>query len=203
MNPKAAPGDATRKRWTLIAAVLGSGIGFLDSTIVNVAMPRIGRELPTGLANVLEAQSYVYYGYLLTLSALFILAGALGDYYGRRRMFVFGMVAFGVTSVLCGLATTMEALIAFRVLQGAAGAFLVLGSPASSRPLMSSTCCPICSSCAKSLVTSDPIMGRSSWPRLCRNGSPRSAPRPPTSRQAAPGRTATSRASTNACVMNF
>lgn len=118
----------TYKRWTLIAAILGSGIVFLDSTVVNVALPRIGRELPTSLFGVLEGQSYVYNGYLLTLSALLILAGALNDYYGRRRMFAFGLAGFGVTSVLCGLAPTMELLILFRILQGAAGAMLVPGS---------------------------------------------------------------------------
>ncbi len=116
------------KRWTLFAAVLGSGIVFLDSTIVNVALPRIGQQLPTTLFGVLEGQSYIYNGYLLTLSALLILAGALNDFYGRRRMFALGLVGFGVTSVLCGLASTMELLIVFRILQGAAGALLVPGS---------------------------------------------------------------------------
>lgn len=116
------------KRWTLIAAVLGSGIVFLDSTVVNVALPRIGRDLPSTLLGVLEGQSYIYNGYLLTLSALLILAGALNDYYGRRRMFTVGLVGFGLTSVVCGLAPSMELLIAFRVLQGAAGALLVPGS---------------------------------------------------------------------------
>ncbi len=118
----------TSKRWTLIAAVLGSGIVFLDSTVVNVALPRIGRDLPSTLLGVLEGQSYVYNGYLLSLSALLILAGALNDYYGRRRMFTVGLAGFGLTSVLCGLAPSMELLIAFRVLQGAAGALLVPGS---------------------------------------------------------------------------
>jgi EmrB/QacA subfamily drug resistance transporter len=119
---------STEKRWTLVAAVLGSGIVFLDSTVVNVALPRIGEELPSTLFGVLEGQSYVYNGYLLTLSALLILAGALNDYYGRRRMFTAGLIGFGVTSVLCGLAPNMEALVLFRVLQGASGALLVPGS---------------------------------------------------------------------------
>lgn len=118
----------TQKRWVLVAAVLASGIVFLDSTVVNVALPRIGRDLPRAFVGVLEGQSYVYNAYLLTLCALLILAGALTDYYGRRRMFVIGLAGFGLTSVLCGLAPTMELLIAFRVLQGAAGALLVPGS---------------------------------------------------------------------------
>jgi EmrB/QacA subfamily drug resistance transporter len=118
----------TAKRWILFAAVLGSGIVFLDSTVVNVALPRIGRDLPRSFLGVLEGQSYVYNAYLLTLSALLILAGALSDYYGRRRMFVLGLAGFGITSVLCGLAPTMELLVLFRILQGAAGAMLVPGS---------------------------------------------------------------------------
>ncbi|HYM51754.1 MAG TPA: MFS transporter [Candidatus Limnocylindrales bacterium] len=116
------------KRWIIVAAVLGSGIVFLDSTVVNVALPRIGRDLPRSLFGVLEGQSYVYNAYLLTLSALLILAGALNDYYGRKRMFALGLLGFGLTSVLCGLAPSMETLVAFRILQGAAGAMLVPGS---------------------------------------------------------------------------
>lgn len=118
----------TKERWILAAAVLGSGIVFLDGTVVNVALPRIGRDLPRLFLGVLEGQSYVYYAYLLTLSALLILAGALSDYYGRRRMFIYGLVGFGITSVLCGLAPNMELLVVFRILQGAAGAMLVPGS---------------------------------------------------------------------------
>ena len=118
----------TKQRWILAAAVLGSGIVFLDSTVVNVALPRIGRDLPRLFLGVLEGQSYVYNAYLLTLSALLILAGALSDYYGRRQMFTYGLIGFGVTSVLCGLAPNMELLVLFRILQGAAGAMLVPGS---------------------------------------------------------------------------
>jgi EmrB/QacA subfamily drug resistance transporter len=118
----------TTKRWILVAAVLGSGIVFLDSTVVNVALPRIGRDLPRSFLGVLEGQSYVYNAYLLTLSALLILAGAINDYYGRKRTFLVGLVGFGVTSALCGLAPSMELLVLFRVLQGAAGALLVPGS---------------------------------------------------------------------------
>ena len=112
----------------MLAVILGSGIVFLDSTVVNVALPKIGEELPSRFFGVLEAQSYVYNGYLLTLAALLILAGALADYYGRKRMFLIGLIGFGATSLLCGLAPTMEFLILFRVLQGAAGAILVPGS---------------------------------------------------------------------------
>ena len=116
------------QRWTLIAAILGSGIVFLDSTVVNVALPKIGRELSSGLLGVLEGQSYVYNGYLLTVSALLILAGALNDFFGRKRMFILGLAGFLATSLLCGIAPNMELLVLFRVLQGVAGALLVPGS---------------------------------------------------------------------------
>jgi len=116
------------QRWTLIAAILGSGIVFLDSTVVSVALPKIGRELPSGLFGVLEGQSYVYNGYLLTVSALLILAGALNDFFGRKRMFTLGLAGFLVTSLLCGFAPNMELLVVFRILQGVAGALLVPGS---------------------------------------------------------------------------
>jgi EmrB/QacA subfamily drug resistance transporter len=117
-----------QKRWTMIAVVLGSGIVFLDTSVVTLALPRIGQDLSSSQFGTLEAQSYVANGYFVTLSALLILAGALTDYYGRRRMFAIGLVAFGITSVLCGLAPSMEFLIVGRVLQGAAGALLVPGS---------------------------------------------------------------------------
>lgn len=116
------------QRWILVAAVLASATVFLDSTVVNVALPRIGRDLPHSLVGVLEGQTYVYTGYLLSLSTLLILAGALTDIYGRRRMFMLGLAGFGITSALCGLAPNLEALVVLRVLQGLAGAFLVPGS---------------------------------------------------------------------------
>ena len=117
-----------RKTWILVATVIGSGIVFLDSTVVNIALPEIGRELPSGAFGVLEGQSYVYYGYLLSLSAILILAGALADFYGRRKLFVLGLGGFGVTSVMCGLAPNLDLLVVARILQGAAGAILVPGS---------------------------------------------------------------------------
>ncbi len=114
-----------RRSWILVAVVLASGIVFLDSTVVNVALKAIGEDLPATFVGVLEGESYVVNGYLLTLSALLILAGALADTYGRRRMFLIGLVGFGTASVLCGVAPTMELLIAFRLLQGVFGAMLV------------------------------------------------------------------------------
>lgn len=115
----------TRRTWTLAAVVLGSGIVFLDSTVVNVALRAMGEQLPTTLFGVLEGQSYVVNGYLLTLSAFLILAGALADRYGRRRMFVLGLAGFGAASLACGLAPTMEVLILSRLVQGLFGAVLV------------------------------------------------------------------------------
>jgi EmrB/QacA subfamily drug resistance transporter len=114
-------------RWILTAVILASGIVFLDSTIVNVALPRIALDLPTSVLGTLEAQAYVTSGYLATLSASLILAGALAESYGRRRVFIIGLVSFGVTSALCGLAPTMELLVVARLLQGVAGALLVPG----------------------------------------------------------------------------
>ena len=101
---------------------------FLDTSVVNLALPRIGEELSSDLFGTLEAQSYVANGYFVTLSALLILAGGLTDYYGRRQDVRIGLRGFAATSLLCGLAPTIEFLIVGRILQGAAGAFLVPGS---------------------------------------------------------------------------
>jgi EmrB/QacA subfamily drug resistance transporter len=120
--------NTAKRRGILLAVILGSGIVFLDSTVVNVALPAIGQELPSSFFRVLEAQSYIYNGYLLTLSALLILAGALADFYGRKRIFKMGLLGFGITSVLCAISPNMEMLILFRILQGASGALLVPGS---------------------------------------------------------------------------
>jgi EmrB/QacA subfamily drug resistance transporter len=119
-----------QKRGTMLAVILGSGIVFLDTSVVNLALPKIAKELPSRLFTLgeLEAQAYVANGYFITLSALLILAGALNDYHGRRRMFAMGLAGFGVTSLLCGVAPSMELLILFRILQGAAGALVVPGS---------------------------------------------------------------------------
>src|ERR687892_2141869 len=116
------------QRWTMVAVILGSAIVFLDTSVVNLALPRIATDLPLGNLAPLEAQSYVRDGYFLTLSALLILGGGLTDYFGRRRMFTIGLFGFLTTSVLCGLAPNEYTLIAFRLLQGATGALVVPGS---------------------------------------------------------------------------
>ena len=112
----------------LLATILGSAIVFLDATIVNVALETIGAELPATLVGRLEGLTYVNSAYFAVLAALLILAGALNDYYGRRRMFRVGLVGFGAASVVCGVAPTMEILIGARILQGAFGAVLVPSS---------------------------------------------------------------------------
>jgi EmrB/QacA subfamily drug resistance transporter len=115
------------QRWTLIAATIGSGVVFLDGTIVNLALRAIGK-LPTTFIGVLEGQTYIVSGYLAVLSALLILSGALADFYGRRRIFAIGLTGFGISSLLCGIAPNLELLVLFRLVQGAAGALLVPGS---------------------------------------------------------------------------
>jgi MFS family permease len=96
-----------RRRWTLLAVILGSGIVFLDTSVVNLALPRIGQALSSERLGTLEAQSYVANGYFVTLSALLILAGALSDSVGRRRMFAIGLVGFAATSLVAPLTTAL------------------------------------------------------------------------------------------------
>ncbi|MBV9603827.1 MAG: MFS transporter [Solirubrobacterales bacterium] len=113
--------DQDVKRAVLIASILGSGIVFLDQTVVNVALPAIRASLHGSLAD----QQWVVETYLLTLSALLLLGGSLGDVLGRRRIFTIGLLAFGACSLACALAPSLAVLIAARGLQGIAGALLV------------------------------------------------------------------------------
>jgi EmrB/QacA subfamily drug resistance transporter len=112
------------QRLTLVAAILGSGVAAIDGTIVNVALPAIERDLGGGL----PAQQWVSNGYLLALGSLILIGGSLGDIYGERRVFTLGVAGFGVLSIACAFAPTIEALIAARILQGAAGALLAPSS---------------------------------------------------------------------------
>lgn len=117
--------DATRARTlTLVATILGSGIALLDATVVNVALPAIEDDLGGGLAG----QQWVVNAYLLTLGSLILIGGSLGDLYGERRIFGLGVGAFGVASVLCALAPTIELLVAARALQGMTSALLTPAS---------------------------------------------------------------------------
>ncbi len=116
--------DTAAGRWVIAAAVLGSGVAFLDGSVVNAALPTIGRDLDTDLAGL----QWVLNGYLLTLGSFLVIGGSLGDRFGRRRVFLVGLVSFGVASLLCGLAPTAIALVGARLVQGAAAALLVPGS---------------------------------------------------------------------------
>src|SRR5688572_30133215 len=106
------------------AAVLGSGMAFLDGTVVNVALKTIGTDLDASFAQL----QWVTNGYLLSLAALILLGGSLGDRFGRRRVFVIGVVWFAAASLLCGIAPNVAALVAARILQGVGGALLTPGS---------------------------------------------------------------------------
>ncbi|MDQ2767153.1 MAG: MFS transporter [Gemmatimonadota bacterium] len=111
-------------RWVVAGSVLGSGAVFLESSVVNVALPAIARDFHVGVVGL----QWVINGYLLTLSALMLLGGALGDRFGRPRVFAIGCVAFALASAGCALAPGLVALVALRVVQGAAGALLVPNS---------------------------------------------------------------------------
>ena len=111
-------------RWVLLTTVLGSGVVMLDGTVVNVALERIGTDLGASFGGL----QWTVNAYTLTLASLILLGGSLGDRYGRRRVFVIGVVWFAVASLLCGLAPNLELLIAGRALQGVGGALLTPGS---------------------------------------------------------------------------
>ncbi|QKW35915.1 MFS transporter [Actinomadura sp. NAK00032] len=111
-------------RWILLATVLGSGIALLDSTVVNVALPALARDLHADIAGL----QWTVNAYTLTLAGFILLGGSLGDRFGRRRVFLVGVVWFAVASVLCGLAPNIETLILSRALQGVGGALLTPGS---------------------------------------------------------------------------
>jgi len=111
-------------RWVLLATVLGSGMAFLDATVVNVALPSIGDDLGAGLGGL----QWTLNGYTLTLASFILLGGSLGDRLGRRRVFVVGTIWFALASALCGLAPNIEMLVAARLLQGVGGALMTPGS---------------------------------------------------------------------------
>jgi EmrB/QacA subfamily drug resistance transporter len=113
-----------RQRLTLVAAILGTGVATLDGTIVNVALPAIERDLGGGLVG----QQWVSNAYLLALASLILIGGSLGDIYGERRVFALGVAGFGLFSVVCAVAPTIEVLIAARALQGVASALLTPSS---------------------------------------------------------------------------
>lgn len=111
-------------RWLLAAMVLGSGMAFLDGSVVSLALPAIDRDLEAGVSGL----QWTVNGYTLSLAALILVAGSLGDRLGRRRVFLVGVVWFGAASLLCAVSQNIEMLVAARVLQGVGGALLTPGS---------------------------------------------------------------------------
>ncbi|GAA0398283.1 MFS transporter [Microbispora corallina] len=111
-------------RWVLLTTVLGSGIATLDGTVVNVALPALGRDLHAGMSGL----QWTVNAYTLTMASLILLGGSLGDRLGRRKIFVVGVAWFALASALCGLAPNITVLVLARALQGVGGALLIPGS---------------------------------------------------------------------------
>jgi EmrB/QacA subfamily drug resistance transporter len=111
-------------RWVVAAAVLGSGMASLDATVVNIALPTLGKDLQAAF----DGLQWTVSAYTLTLASLILLGGSLGDRFGRRRIFVIGTIWFAAASVLCALAPSITILIAARALEGVGGALLMPGS---------------------------------------------------------------------------
>jgi EmrB/QacA subfamily drug resistance transporter len=114
----------SRARWVLAATALGSGMAFLDGTVVNVALPAMGEDLDADMAGL----QWIINGYMLLLASLILISGSLGDRLGRRRIFVVGVIWFAAASAICAIAPNLEVMIAGRVLQGIGGALLTPGS---------------------------------------------------------------------------
>src|SRR5205814_2975939 len=110
-------------RWSLAVAILGSSMGFLDGTVVNVALPVMQRELRASVDGV----QWIVEAYALLLASLVLVGGALGDRLGRRRVFSAGVVAFSVASAVCGLSPSATFLVGARVAQGVGAAMVVPG----------------------------------------------------------------------------
>lgn len=113
----------SKKRLTLLATIIGSGVAFLDGTIVNLALPAIQRDFNTSLSGL----QWIVAGYSLALGALMLLGGSLGDIFGRKKCYMIGLVGFGTASLLCGLSPNIQSLVGFRLLQGIFAALLVPG----------------------------------------------------------------------------
>ncbi len=116
--------DSRAGKWVLAVAVLGSGLAFLDGTVVNVALPQIGKDFDATTSSL----QWILNGYLLTLASLILLGGSLGDRLGRRLIFELGVALFTVASLLCAIAPSVNLLIGARLLQGVGGALLTPGS---------------------------------------------------------------------------
>src|SRR6201993_1933847 len=119
-----APCAKARGRWILAATILGSSMAFIDSTVVNVALPALQTNLNATAVDV----QWVIEAYSLLLSALLLVGGSLGDHYGRRRIFLIGIALFAFASAACGFAANIHQLIVARAFQGLGAALLVPGS---------------------------------------------------------------------------
>ncbi|MBI5090566.1 MAG: MFS transporter [Actinobacteria bacterium] len=122
--PQTVRFGAASGRWVLLGTVLGSGIASLDATVVNIALPRLGDDLDADFAGL----QWVLTGYTLALASLILVGGSLGDRFGRRRVFSIGVVWFAAASLVCGIAPSVELLVAARMLQGVGAALLTPGS---------------------------------------------------------------------------
>lgn len=120
----AAPCSSAAGPWVLVVTILGSSMAFIDSTVVNIALPVLQRNLG---GTVIDMQ-WVVESYALLLSALILAGGSMGDLFGRRRMFLAGVAVFAIASAGCGVASSTRQLVVARVIQGAGAAFLVPGS---------------------------------------------------------------------------
>src|SRR6266571_5137530 len=112
------------RRWVLAATILGSSMTFIDATVVNVALPALQADLHATITDV----QWVIEAYALFLGALILVGGSMGDQFGRKRVFLLGVIVFTAASTLCGIAASSGALVVGRALQGVGAAFLVPGS---------------------------------------------------------------------------
>ena len=112
------------RQWTLVATIIGSSLTFIDATVVNVALPALQTDLHATITDV----QWVIEAYALFLGSLILVGGSMGDQFGRKRVFLTGVLLFTLASIACGLATSTRALIVARAIQGAGAAFLVPGS---------------------------------------------------------------------------
>ena len=110
--------------WVLVATIVGSSMAFIDGTVVNVALPALQNSFGASVVGM----QWVVESYGLTLAALILVGGSMGDLFGRRRMFLWGVAVFAIASIACGLASSIQQLIAARAIQGVGAAFLVPGS---------------------------------------------------------------------------
>ena len=132
MSPRdAGRGSGTRAdpHWTLVACVLASSLSFVEGSVLSVALPAIRASYGAGAQEV----QWVVNSYLLPLSALLLLGGALGDHFGRKRLLLIGTGIFGVTSLVCALAPSLPVLLAARGAQGIGAALLLWAAPARTR----------------------------------------------------------------------